>query len=92
MAQEMKMKLNPAALGLSLGILWGVILFLTTWLSYFTGYGSLFLRTLAGSIYPGYSISPAGSILGLLYGFADLFITGALAGWLYNRISARLQQ
>jgi len=80
------MKIKPLALGVSLGIVWGIALFITTWLSYFTGYGRLMLDALAGSIYPGYSISPLGSLVGLLYGFIDLTIMGALAGWLYNKI------
>jgi hypothetical protein len=79
------MKLKPFALGLSLGIVWGSVLFITTWLSYFTGYGKLFLDALAGSIYPGYTISPVGSFLGLVYGFVDLLIMGILVGWIYNR-------
>ncbi len=81
------MKLKPLALGVSLGAVWGGALFLTTWLSYFTGYGKLFLDVMAGSIYPGYKISPWGSVLGLFYGFADLFIMGAIAGWLSNKIA-----
>ena len=81
------MKLNPLALGLSLGIIWGGALFLTTWLSLLTGYGKTFLDVMAGSIYPGYTISPLGSIAGLLYGFLDLFIMGTLVAWLYNRIA-----
>jgi len=81
------MKLKPIALGLSLGIVWGGALFITTWLSYFTGYGKLFLDVLAGSIYPGYSISPIGSIIGFLYGFIDLLILGTIVGWVYNKIA-----
>lgn len=81
------MKLKPLALALSLGLVWGGALFVTTWLSYFTGYGKAFLDVLAGSIYPGYAISPWGSILGLLYGFADLFIMGFLVGWIYNKLA-----
>jgi hypothetical protein len=61
-------------------------LFVTTWLSYFTGYGRAFLDVLVGSIYPGYTISPWGSILGLAYGFVDLLIMGTLVGWIYNKI------
>lgn len=80
------MKLKPIALGASIGIVWGGSLFLTTWLSYFTGYGELFLKTMAQSIYPGYKISPLGSFLGLIYGFIDGLISGALVGWIYNRI------
>ena len=80
------MKLKPFALGLSIGLVWGVTLFITTWLSYFTGYGKLLLDVLAGSVYPGYTISPAGSFVGFLYGFVDLSIIGILIGWIYNRI------
>lgn len=83
------MKLKPVALGIALGIVWGVSLFLTTWVSYLSeaGYARLFLQTLAGSIYPGYSITPAGSILGLVYGFIDGLVGGWVIGWIYNRIS-----
>ncbi len=83
------MRLNPFALGLSLGIVWGSALFVTTWLSYFAGYGRLLLDVLAGSIYPGYTISPLGSFIGFLYGFLDLLIMGALVGWIYNKIAER---
>jgi hypothetical protein len=81
------MRLKPVALGLSLGIVWGLVLCITTWLSYLTGYGRLFLDVFAGSIYPGYTISPSGSVLVLVYGFADLFVMGSLVGWIYNRIT-----
>jgi hypothetical protein len=80
------MKLKPLALGVALGIVWGGSLFFTTWLSYHTGYGRLFLQALAASIYPGYSITPAGSFLGLVYGFLDGLTAGFLIGWIYNKI------
>lgn len=80
------MKLKPIALGISLGTVWGSALFITTWLSYFTGYGKSFLEVIAVSIYPGYTISPLGSFLGLFYGFIDFMIVGTLIGWIYNKI------
>lgn len=80
------MKLKPIALGIALGTVWGGSLFITTWLSYYTGYGKLFLEVLAQSIYPGYTITPAGSILGLIYGFFDGLISATLIGWIYNTI------
>lgn len=83
------MKLKPLALGISLGLVWGGSLFVTTWLSHFTGYGKLFLEVLAQSIYPGYTISPLGSFLGLLYGFLDGLVSAALIAWIYNRITGR---
>ncbi len=81
------MKLRPFALGAALGIVWGGSLFFTTWISYYTGYGRLFLQALAESIYPGYSITPPGSFLGLVYGFLDGLISGAVVAWLYNRMA-----
>jgi hypothetical protein len=81
------MKLKPVALGLTLGLIWGGVLFLTTWLSYFTGYARLFLEVVAGSVYPGYSISPLGSVLAFFYGFVDLGLGGLLVGWIYNRLA-----
>ncbi len=81
------MKLKPLALGVALGLVWGGALFFTTWISYRTGYGRLFLQALAESIYPGYSITPAGSFLGLVYGFLDGLTSGFLIGWIYNKIA-----
>lgn len=81
------MKLKPLALGLSLGLVWGGALFVTTWLSFLAGYGKAFLEVLAVSLYPGYTISPWGSVLGLVYGFVDLLIMGTLVGWIYNKIA-----
>ncbi len=80
------MKLKPLALGIALGSLWGGLLFITTLLSFYTGYARLFLEVLAQSIYPGYSISPVGSLLGLFYGFLDGFACGAIIAVIYNRI------
>lgn len=81
------MRLRPAALGIALGLVWGTSLFVSTWLSYFTGYGRLFLDVLAGSIYPGYTITTFGSVVGFGYGFLDGFVSASLIGWIYNRLS-----
>ncbi|MBI4690203.1 MAG: bacteriophage holin [Nitrospirae bacterium] len=80
------MKLKPIALGIALGTVWGGSLFITTWISYYTGYGKLFLEVLAQSIYPGYTITPIGSFLGLIYGFLDGLISATFIGWIYNKI------
>lgn len=83
------MELKPIALGIALGTVWGSSLFVTTWVSYYTGYGNLFLEVLAQSIYPGYSITPLGSFIGLFYGFLDGLISASLIGWIYNKIARR---
>lgn len=80
------MRLRPWALGGAIGIVWGGSIFVTTFISYYTGYGREFLEVLAASIYPGYKITPGRSFLGLIYGFLDGLLSGALIGWLYNRL------
>ena len=84
------MRIRPLALGVALGAVWGVSLFITTLVSYFTGYGELFLSVMAGSIYPGYGITPGGAFLGLLYGFLDGLVGGAVIGLIYNFITSRV--
>lgn len=86
--REETMGLRPIALGIALGAVWGGSLFITTWISYYTGYGRLFLEVLAQSIYPGYTITPAGSFLGLFYGFLDGFVSATLIGWIYNKVAS----
>jgi len=56
------MSLNPKAFGLTAGIIWSLAILVTTLISISTGYAAMFLNILV-SIYPGYSISPLGSII-----------------------------
>jgi hypothetical protein len=81
------LKLKPLALGIALGIVWGGALCITTLVSLYIGYGRLFLETIPQSIYQGYAISLTGSVIGLIYGFLDGLVGGALIGWIYNRIA-----
>ena len=79
------MKLNLKALGLSFGIVWAGVVFLTTLLSIPTGYAKGFLNLLT-SFYPGYSISWLGSIIGLIYAFVDGSIAALVFGVIYNAL------
>ena len=60
---------------------------LTWWIIAFDG--ATGERTLIGQLYRGYSISPAGSIIGLIWAFFDGLIGGAIFAWLYNVIANR---
>jgi hypothetical protein len=83
---EVVMKLNVKAFALAFGLIWGLGLFLLTW--WVIGFeGSTHEMTLIGHIYRGYNISPGGSVLGLIWGFADGFVGGAIFAWLYNAIA-----
>jgi hypothetical protein len=82
------MKLNVKAFALTCGIVWGFGLFaLTWWVMAFDG--ATHEVTLIGQVYRGYNISPIGSVYGLLYGFFDALVGGAITAWLYNIIVGR---
>ena len=79
------MKLNIRAFALTMGLLWGIGLFLLTWwIMLFDGPTNE--RTGLGRVYRGYRISPVGSLIGLVYGFFDAFFGGAVFAWLYNKL------
>ena len=81
------MKLNIKAFALACGIFWGLgLFFLTWWVIAFDG--STGEPTLIGRVYRGYTISPIGSVLGLIYAFFDGLIGGAVFAWLYNKIAS----
>jgi hypothetical protein len=79
------MKINVKAFSLACGLIWGFGLFLMTWWV-IAFEGVTHEVTLIGHLYRGYDISPAGSVIGLVWGFADGLIGGAIFAWLYNLI------
>ena len=84
------MKINIKAFALTCGIVWGIALFgLTWWIIMFEGVTHEV--TLIGRLYRGYSISPLGSLIGLVWGFFDALIGGAIIAWLYNLLAARFK-
>ncbi len=82
------MKLNVKAFAVTCGLVWGLGLFLLTWwiIAFEGATGEV---TLLGRLYRGYSISPIGSVVGLLWGVVDGGIGGAIFAWLYNLIAFR---
>ncbi len=77
-------RMSPLGLGLSLGVIWGLSIFLMGLAAYYYAYGYAFVTAL-GSIYIGYAPSFMGSVWGGIIGFVDAFITGFLIAWLYNK-------
>jgi hypothetical protein len=84
------MKLNIKAFALTFGVFWGIGLFLITWWLILLE-GSSGDLTLIGRIYPGFNISPIGSVIGLVWGFFDGLICGGVFAWLYNLIVSKLR-
>ncbi len=80
------MKLNIRSFAITTGIIWGFLIFVTTW--WLIARGLLVNEpTFIGQIYPFFTISPFGSLLGLIYGFIDGLILGAIFSWLYNLLT-----
>jgi hypothetical protein len=79
------MKLDRVALGLSLGMVSGTLLFLATlWLVLKGGEFVGWNLQLLSQYFPGYTVTLWGSVLGFTYGFASGFIGGWLFAFLRN--------
>ncbi|MCH7851069.1 MAG: hypothetical protein IH845_05490 [Nanoarchaeota archaeon] len=80
-------KINPLKFAISLGIINGLIILLTTLANTFNGslqiLTSIFLE-IYGNF--GYSISVLGSIIGGIYIFIDTFLITYLFIWIYNKL------
>ncbi len=79
--------LNAKILGLSTGLILGLILFIATnWLVVKGGKPLGPHLSLLGQYFIGYRVSFAGSLVGFFYGFIVGTLSGTLIGWIYNKI------
>lgn len=79
--------LNAKALGLVLGLLGGLALFIATnWLVIKGGEPVGPHLSLLSQYFIGYRVSFLGSLIGFAYAFAVGAVSGALIGWVYNKI------
>lgn len=82
------MTLDVRAFAITSALLWGIGLFLLTWwIIAFDGVTGE--TTVIGQVYRGYSVSPMGSIVGLLWALADGLIGGAIFARLYNFVAGQ---
>jgi hypothetical protein len=83
------MKLDVRAFAVTSALVWGVGLFaLTWWVIAFDG--ATGETTLIGRLYRGYSLTPAGSIIGLMWALLDGLVIGTIFAWLYNLTARRI--
>lgn len=68
---------HKVALGIAVGLVSGVLLFSVTMIHIALDPNDGGYLSLLGQYFYGYSVSPAGGLLGLLWGF----VTGFVAGW-----------
>ncbi len=82
------MKLSIKGLALAFGMSWGACLFLWTLLNAVTDiqWGVDALDLMAG-MYPYFEVTVPGAFVGLVAGFVDGLIGGALIAWLYNKFT-----
>ena len=81
--------LNAKVLGLALGLLCGLAIFIATnWLVLKGGKPIGPHLQLLSQYFIGYRVSFLGSLIGFAYGFAVGTLSGALIGWIYNKIVA----
>jgi len=81
--------LNTGILGLALGLLCGLAIFIATnWLVLKGGENVGFHLRLLSQYFIGYKVSFVGSLIGFAYGFAVGTLSGALIGWIYNKFVA----
>jgi len=83
------MKLNPAALAMTAGLMCGAAMLLVGLANLaWPGYGGAFLSLMA-SLYPGYhATARVGDLVaGTLYALVDGAVCGLIFGWLYNRFT-----
>jgi len=81
------LRLNAKILGLALGLMLGLAIFIATnWLVLKGGNAVGPHLQLLGQYFLGYRVSFVGSLIGFAYGFALGTFAGALLAWIYNGI------
>jgi hypothetical protein len=85
------MNLGKRALGLSLGLVWGFTVLITTWWLLAMGSSGITISTFS-RFYFGYSFSWGGGLIGFLWGFIYGFIAGVIIAWLYNLFNKKFSK
>ena len=81
------LRFNAKALGLVLGLVCGLAIFIATnWLVIKGGDPVGPHLGLLSQYFIGHRVSFPGSFIGFLYGFAVGTLSGAFIGWIYNKI------
>lgn len=83
------MKLNIKAFTLAVSLVWGLGLFFLTWWIILLS-GPTAQPTFIGMVYKGYSITPLGSVIGLVWALVDGAVGGFIFAWLYNLLASRM--
>jgi hypothetical protein len=81
-------RMNATMIGLVLGFLCGIALFLATnWLVLKDGPNPGAHLGLLSQYFPGYDVTFVGSLIGFVYAFLAGFLSGAILGAVYNKLA-----
>ncbi|MBT4462245.1 MAG: hypothetical protein HOI56_04540 [Gammaproteobacteria bacterium] len=75
--------INVRALALTTGIFGALTMFFLAWWLILIG-DTQGPQIIFERIYPGFTITPMGSLIGAFWGFIDWGIAGAIFAWIYN--------
>ena len=78
-------KLSPNSLGIAIGVLFAVYVFLCGITAIF-GWGTALVDAIS-SLYIGYGPSFPGAIIGALWAFVDGYIAGLVIALIYNKLA-----
>ena len=78
-------KWSPHALGVAIGVVWAVYVFLGGIAAMFD-WGVTLVDEIS-SLYIGYGPSILGAGIGAVWGFVDGYVAGVVIAWLYNRLA-----
>ena len=78
-------KCQPVALGVAIGVLWAIYVFLAGIMAMY-GWATDLVNAF-GSLYIGYEASVVGAIVGAVWAFVDGFIGGYIIAWVYNKVA-----
>lgn len=79
------MKLDAKAFAIASGVVWGIVVFLVTIVSLLRHGGETLSKL--EQVYPYYTVSFFGSIIGLVWGFVSMFVLGWVFISLYNKLA-----
>ncbi len=86
--QKAVIRLNEKLLGIVLGFLLGVLLFLMTNFLVLKGGPQVGPHlALLNQFFPGYRVTFLGSLIGFCYGFVVGFLVGIVLGAVYNKVA-----
>ena len=81
--------LNPKVVGLSVGVFWGLMTLAVGFLAALLDYGTAWVKLFSG-FYIGYAPTVSGALVGLLWGFIDGLVGGAIFAVIYNFVERRV--